>query len=666
MKTFGKYTLLGWTWRTLLVVLLSPLVLLAVLSALLYVPPVQKWAVDHASGWLSEEMNMQVSVERVLLKCPLDLSMNWALAIQELDTVLDAEEWRLSVQFMPLFQGHVEIDDVHLNNTKLNTRSLVEACLVKGHVGRLSLISHGISLNEETIVLNRVRLKDADLTVVMADSVPGDTTPSEPVNWTIDLCDVQIDNARLSLRLALPYEATGVKGDTIDSIQHVPVMAYIGKGELKGFLDLGQEIYRVDHLMLAGSAASYGGMVDVNALNAVIDSFEYRGTGDMQLALNQFAASIHPTMEGVNEDYAITIAETKARVEMDSTSLRIPQFSLKTDDSRLQMSMGMDFNAFDSINPGQFNIDAQAQIGRGDIQSAIFGFMPKADAKNLNATLNQYLPKKPIMAKVKAEGNMQHLDVSVLDAVIEGFANLKSNAKLDGNQVSANALLKALGSTINLAVGYHLKNDAYQAELGIENLVLNKFVPLDEHCLINGFLSAKGQGFDFLSKQTYMNAMVVLPEAHYGKMDLSSFAANATLWRSELLADVNCDNEQLKTTLELTANLGNVIANSMGKSMKESVTGNLLLNLPLADIEAMGFIDTTMVVSTIGSVNFSFANWSVRRPVFLLDSNVNGLKVVTYQDSITTTDFMLHALTTTDSTAIRNSRNNLPQHCSIK
>jgi len=653
MKKYGRYTLFGWTWRTLLVVLLCPLVLLAVLSALLYVPPVQKWAVDQASDWLSKEMGMQVSVERVLLKCPLDLSMNGMLAIQESDTVLDAEELRLSVQFMPLLDGNVEIDDVHLCNTKLNTRSLVEACLVKGCVGRLSLVSHGISLNEETVVLNRVRLKDADLTVVMADSVPEDTTPSEPVNWTIDLRDVQIDNARLALRLALPYEATGVKADTIDSIQHVPVMAYIGKGELKGFLDLGQEIYRVDHLMLAGSAASYGGMVDVNALNAAIDSLEYRGTGDLQLALNQFAASIHPTIEGVNEDYAIVIAETKARVEMDSTSLRIPQFSMKTDDSRLQMSMGMDFNAFDSINPGQFKIDAQAQVGRGDIHSAIYGFMPKADAKNLNATLNQYLPKKPILAHVKAEGNMQQLEVSVLDAAIEGFANLKSNAKLEDNQLSANALLKALGSTIKLAADYHLQKDIYMADLDIKNLVVNKFVPLDEHCLINGSLLARGQGFDFLSKQTFMNAMVALPNAHYGKMDLSTVAANATLWRGELLADINCDNEQLKTTFELMANLGNVISNSIGKSVKESVAGKLQLNLPYADIEAMGFIDTTMVVSTNGTVDFSVANWSGRRPVFLIDSNVNGLKVVTYQDSITTTDFMFHALTTTDSTAIR-------------
>ena len=92
MKTVGKYTWFGWTWRILLWVVLCPIVLLAIFSILLYIPPVQKWAVDKASDWLSEEMNMQVGVERVLLKCPLDLSMNGMYAIQEGDTVLHAEE----------------------------------------------------------------------------------------------------------------------------------------------------------------------------------------------------------------------------------------------------------------------------------------------------------------------------------------------------------------------------------------------------------------------------------------------------------------------------------------------------------------------------------------------------------------------------------------------
>ena len=146
MKKIGRYSILGWVWRIGLGLVLSPLVLLAILSILLYIPPVQKWAVDKAANVLSEEMQMQVSIDAVRLKCPLDLSLNGMLAVQEGDTVLNAEELALSVRFFPLFTGHVEIDDIHLTNTKLNTRELIEACNVKGYVGRLALASHSTSL----------------------------------------------------------------------------------------------------------------------------------------------------------------------------------------------------------------------------------------------------------------------------------------------------------------------------------------------------------------------------------------------------------------------------------------------------------------------------------------------------------------------------------------
>ena len=645
MKTYGKYTLLGWAGRIVLFVVLCPIVLLAVLSVLLYIPPVQKWAVDRASDWLSEEMDMQVSVERVLLKCPLDLSMNGMLAIQEADTVLHAEELALSVRFLPLFHGDVEIDDVHLRNTQLNTRSLIEACRVKGHVGLLSLVSHSTSLTDELAVLNHAVLKDADLAVVMADSVPEDTTPSEPVNWRIDLQDVQVENVRFSLLMPVQY--------AIDSIQHVPMSAYIGKGKLKGFLDLGKEIYMVDQLALSGAAATYDDLVAVNDVNAQIDSLQYAGTGDLGLLISQFAAKVHPKAEGINENYVITIAETKGRVEMDSTALHIPRLSVKTDDSRLQLGMDMDFNAFDSIQPGQFNLNAEAQIGHGDIQSAIFGFMPEADAKSLNATLNQYLPKKPVMAVLKAKGNMQRLEVSKFDALIDGFADLRSAALLQNNQLAANAQLTAMGSHVKMNADYNMASDAYQAKLDIRNLIVNKFVPLDEHCVINGNVSAEGQGFDYLSKQTYLKAEAALTNAHYGKLNLSSVTADAALSRGELTVQLDCDNPQLQTSLDLSANLGNVIANSMGKSMKESLKGSLTIDLPYADVRAMGFIDTTMVVSAGGAMDFSFANWSGRRPVFLVDAAVDAVKLQTYSDTIRTEDFLLHALTTTDSTSVR-------------
>ena len=58
--------MIGW-------VVATPLILVLLLFVALYIPPVQKWAVDMTADYLSKETGMEVSVERVLLKFQLDI-----------------------------------------------------------------------------------------------------------------------------------------------------------------------------------------------------------------------------------------------------------------------------------------------------------------------------------------------------------------------------------------------------------------------------------------------------------------------------------------------------------------------------------------------------------------------------------------------------------------
>ena len=90
--------------------LLGLLLLVVLLVVAVYLPPVQRWAVDKASEKLSEEMGRDVSVGSVRLKFPLDLEMGDMLAVQDGDTVLNAKNLDVSVKLMPLFRGEVEVD----------------------------------------------------------------------------------------------------------------------------------------------------------------------------------------------------------------------------------------------------------------------------------------------------------------------------------------------------------------------------------------------------------------------------------------------------------------------------------------------------------------------------------------------------------------------------
>ena len=226
MKKYGRYTLIGWGWRILLWIALTPILLVLLISVLIYLPPVQKFAVDKAAEILSEEMAMDVTVGSVALRFPLDLSIGDMMAIQDGDTVVDARRLDVSVRLLPLLDMQVEVDGISLSDVKLNTKELIEAASIRGTLKELSLDSHSTDLNLELAVVNKALICGADLVVELADSVPADTAPSAPVNWRIRLDDIRLHDVKAQVRLTPSTDSTWV-------------MAHIADAFATGILDLG-------------------------------------------------------------------------------------------------------------------------------------------------------------------------------------------------------------------------------------------------------------------------------------------------------------------------------------------------------------------------------------------------------------------------------------------
>ena len=75
----------------ILIILLSPVLLFVVLTVLLYLPPVQNWAVDKVTAIASEKTGMDISIEHVNLSFPLDLAIDEFRVLQKPDTIADVE-----------------------------------------------------------------------------------------------------------------------------------------------------------------------------------------------------------------------------------------------------------------------------------------------------------------------------------------------------------------------------------------------------------------------------------------------------------------------------------------------------------------------------------------------------------------------------------------------
>ena len=56
-------------------ILLTPVLLIVLLAVMLYIPPIQNWAVKQVVSYASEQTGMDISVKRVNLVFPLNLGV---------------------------------------------------------------------------------------------------------------------------------------------------------------------------------------------------------------------------------------------------------------------------------------------------------------------------------------------------------------------------------------------------------------------------------------------------------------------------------------------------------------------------------------------------------------------------------------------------------------
>ena len=691
----------------------SPVLLALLLIVLLYLPPVQRWAVDRASEWLSEEMKMDVTVSRVGLRFPLNLYMNDLLAVRlndnendndndndndnenslmayeltslKRDTIADAKALDVRVQLWPLLKGRIEVDRVQLEEAKVNTLDLIEAVGIKGKVGLLTLASHGVDLNTGEVRVNYVILQDTDVDVALADSTTKDTTESQPAAWKIQLDRVQFERVKARLALAPQADSTAVGVN-------------IGALSLHGSLDLQNGRYQFADITLKNTEASYDNNndndnendngnshslnvstsqlkgLDFNHLsfsniNIDIPKFSYVLTGDMTVLLRQLTA---------RERSGLDIQELSAEISMDSLGIKAEKFVLKTTESDIALDARMDFKAFANPASGTMEAVGTAHIGKGDLAVFAIDALP---------TFPQAWPATPLATNFDIKGNAELMYVNRLSANMPGVLDLQAcgmaenltdttgrmamnidvktrmqnldfvkglvppqsrnafhiprNMALDGkvgmkdNQALAKLSFTAGKSTVRIDGEMGMKDERYAVDLDMQDLFVNQFVPLADTLMLTGRVNAAGRGFDVFDPHTIADAQLTLEQARYGQIDASHTDALLNLRNGKLSANMEVDNEQLLTGFALN-----------GKVQKKGIDAHLDLNLPHADLRAMGLSEERLEVRTRGV----FDVYSNLVNFFNVDAQVRGIDLWLDQDSLHTESFDLHAETQRDTT----------------
>ena len=572
--------------RTALWVLLTPIILFIILMILLYVPPVQNLIRKQATAIASGATGMDISVERIDLRFPLNLLVRGVLVVQPADSAVDVQHpdtllnlgsLNVRVQAWPLLKGKVEVDDITLKQVAVNSSNLMEGMCIKGVLGHFFFESHGIDLTKEDAILNNIELSDTHVQVMLADTTetPKDTTDTA-LNWKVTLHTLKLKN--VSVDLQMPLDSMGLK-------------AHIGDAEIAdAAADLKHQFYGWRKFLLTGTSVNYdtGGPgsaigfdpshIALRDIRLGIDSVMYYGR-DMNAVIREFS---------MYERSGLSVTSLTGRLFADSTVIRIPSLKLLTPHSEMNFTAQTYWELINIPTTGRLTARFNARIGKQDVL-LFAGGLPEA--------FKEAYPFRPLVIHAGTEGNLKQMQISRFTAELPGAFSLsgggefwsltdsvKRNGSMDfemhtqnlnfltgladiapdgsiivpdsmhlaarlgmeGAQCTAALKLKEKEGALNLDAAYNLATEAYHADLAINNLQVHHFLPKDSIYTLTAKMSAKGQGVDVASRKTVAALNASLEKLQYGHWDISGVDVHAGLKSSVATVRLASDNVLLK------------------------------------------------------------------------------------------------------------------------
>lgn len=595
----------------------TPIALFLLLAILLYIPPVQNFAVHQVANYLSGNLGMDVRIDKVRLAFPLDLAVHHMTAVEKGDTLLNADRLRLNVKLMPLFEGRADVDGFELYGLVIDTKSYISDTRIKGHAGQLTAAAHGVDWEKELVNLDHARLHDADIYVTLSDTAKKDTTESK-AKWNIAVKKVDIERSKVHLQMP---------GDSMR------IYANLGRAALRGgAFDTGRNYYAVKALQLQDCDVNYDipyikpvagidpNHIAVKRLTLMLDTLSYNNEGVLRAGLRGLT---------LHEKCGLDVTRLSGSVYMDTTQLRLPALRLRTPASRIDADVAFDFKAFSAGKGGHCQAMVDASIGYDDIRTLATGYVDKAYLRAL--------PHKPLAIKGTMSGNIDHLRLpsltlnmpGVLQASANGYTNYVTkdwrNGKFNFNlrtksMAAVRQLMPAsLKQSINVPDGLSLRGKAafngsrYDADIkaGIGRGSLTAKAKLDvkretynvvatAHQLpiasivrgvpvgpFSGSLRASGSGWDVMSPRASLTADAKVDALSYERYPLGGISVKANLHGGKAVAHFEADNPLLQGNGHIEALLG-----------RHNYEVAVKASLPNLDLKKLGVTTDTLYFGT--------------------------------------------------------------------
>lgn len=599
------------------IVCLIPVVLVLLVSVLLYIPPVQNFAVKKAAYYAGKATGMQIGIERIRLSFPLNLTVRGVEVLTTpADTLLTLKSLTVNVRALPLLKKEVLVDAIDLEGVKVNTGTFIEGMEIKGVLGRLYAKADRINLSKEKVTLNTIDLSDTAITLLLNDTTTKADTTSAAVNWILSLQKINLD--RVAFAMQMPA----------DSLR---LSTYIDKASLKdGIVDLGASHYGADLFTLTGSTLGYDAdyqdpvagfdpsHIALSNVTISLDSLFYGGR-DIKAHIRELSAE---------DRSGLTISSLTGSLHSDSTNINVPQLLLKTPSSEVRLLAMVPWSSFDADPEGNMRVLLTASVGKEDVMTF---------AGELPVDFQKAYPQKPLSLTAGVEGNLSsmllrqlkgellgtfRMDVSgtmksLTDSIRRsGKLNLKAEtgnlefllsmlpvaerhrynipsgmtltgeAALKNNEYQADLLLREDKGKVLLTASFDPGKEAYKADLKVDSLEPVHFMPLDSLYYLTASIQAEGKGFDPFKSSSWAKLDGKLTDIRYGNYNVSDVTMDGSLEKNFLKFDLLSKYPLAEMDLTLNAML-----------LKKEIQAMVIADVTNLDLYGMHLMNDSLATS---------------------------------------------------------------------
>lgn len=645
-----------WT-KWIVIVCLIPIGLILLLSILLYIPPVQNFAVRQATKYAGEATGMQIHVDRIRLSFPLDLTVKGVEVLTApQDTLLTLQQISVRVNPLPLIRKVVSVESLQLQEARVRSGSVVEGMEINGDIHELTASADYINPGSEEATLNALDLSGAAITLRIDSTSQKEDSVSAPVNWKLKLGKINLDHVAFGLQMPE------------DSLR---LSAYIGEAGLQnGLVDLGISRYTVDRFHINHSDVNYD--ADENEPVAGLDPSHIAVTeltGDIRSIVyqdKQMEADIRAL--SLEERSGLVVSSLVGVAKSDSVQINVPGLTLKTPYSEIELTATAPWSVLEDPSTGTLEAQLNALLGKEDIMV----FVP-----TLPHDFKRAYPDKQLKVAANVKGNLETLDIPQLQAELPGAlridasgqagaltdslrrsaairlqaqvqnvnfvmsylpadqrdrfrippgTRLTGTAQLQNQQYDADLRLTEDKANVLVNASYHMARESYKADLKIDSLQPIHFMPKDSILWLSGAVTAEGQGTDIYSSRTWANVAAQIDSVQYANTTLSGVTLTASLKENQAHAELNSDYPLAKVNMTLDGTL-----------QKDNVDGIIIMDADHIDLYGMHLMDTTFTTSfqlfaeaksdlketnkvdiTIGNWELMYANQGYRPKVLTL------------------------------------------------